>query len=88
MKYIGTEGHGYLQVTKKQVEKAMELGFAPSNYSFYNTKVALLEEDMDMGNYLKVVYPDGVYKLNKKKKKDINRNCYERFEENNGVNYA
>lgn len=83
MKFISTAGHGYLRVTIKQVNKAIENGYKPSQYSFYNSKVALLEEDGDMLGYLKTMFPD-TYKTKFKTipdtyQNDINRNCYERF---------
>jgi len=79
MKCIATNGHGYLSVTRKQVETAVLQGFNPSSYSFYNSKVALLEEDCDMGAYLKIVHPDNNFTLKIIYQNDINRNCYERF---------
>ena len=76
MKFISTSGHGYLVVTRKQLEKSK---IEPSSYSFYNEKVALLEEDCDAGKYLMTMFPDGGEKLNIVYQNDINRNCYERF---------
>jgi len=79
MKFISTSGHGYLVVTKNQLAKATALGVEFSKYSFYNEKVALLEEDVDAGKYLMTMFPDGGEKLNIVYQNDINRNCYERF---------
>jgi len=80
MKFISTSGHGYLRVTRNQVNRAIVKGYKPSNYSFYNDKCAMLEEDCDAGEFLKIMFPDKKFnEIPDTYQNDINRNCYERF---------
>jgi len=80
MKFISTSGHGYLRVTKKQLTKAQSAGFKPTSYSFYNDTCALLEEDIDCGNFLNFYYlGKTIPKFNSVHQNDINRNVYNRF---------
>ena len=78
MKFISTSGHGYLKITRKKLAVAIDKGYKPSVYSFYNDKIALLEEDSDLGKYLEVMGIENP-NFNITYVNDINRNCYERF---------
>jgi hypothetical protein len=75
MKQIITDGHGYLKITPRQLKAALDKGFVPTHYSFINKNTVLLEEDIDEGNFLKIM---GL--LDKKipvvHQHDINRNHY------------
>ena len=81
MKFISTSGHGYLRVTKKQLQKAMNKGYKPTGYSLFNDKCAMLEEDVDLGNFLNFYYigKEIPKTFSTVYQNDINRDCYNYF---------
>jgi len=80
MTIISTCGHGYLRISIPQLKKAMKQGYKPTGYSFVNKKSALLEEDCDMGEFLKFYFGDNYIEKAKKiqcvSQHDINKNLY------------
>ena len=82
MVFISTAGHGYLKVTINQLKKAYSLGFKPTSFSFFNASTVLLEEDCDMPNFMKIMFPIDSIRINKLKRmkyieqNDINRRIY------------
>lgn len=81
MIFISTAGHGYLKVTFNQLNTAIKKGFKCSEYSFFNGNCALLEENVDMPNFIRVMGMD--FNIPVKHQNDINRNCYYRTYEFN-----
>ena len=82
MTYISTAGHGFLKVTISQLKKAMKNGFEPTSFSFVNKSGALLEEDVDAGEFLRAYYGEDDYQekaksIKDKYQDDINREKYQ-----------
>lgn len=78
MIFITTAGHGYLKITIKQLNDSIDKGAKYSNYSFKNRRVALLEEDVDYSEFLRVTGIDHK-SIPETYQEDINRNCYTRL---------
>lgn len=78
MKFIITNGHGYLQITHKQLKTALDCGFKPTQYSFIGKSRVLLEEDCDAPRYLSTTNAslNGVKTIYQQ---DIRRDSYERL---------
>ena len=76
MTFISTAGHGYLKITINQLKKALLKGYVPTTYSMMNKSNALLEEDVDAGEFARIMNIDWK-NITQKHQDNINKNLYD-----------
>jgi len=76
MTFISTSGHGYLKITINQLKKALLKGYIPTTYSMMNKSNALLEEDVDAGEFARIMNIDWK-NITQKHQDNINKNLYD-----------
>jgi hypothetical protein len=76
MTFISTAGHGYLKITINQLKKALLKGYVPTTYSMMNKSNALLEEDVDAGEFARIMKIDWK-NITQKHQDNINKNLYD-----------
>lgn len=59
LRYITDPGHGWLEVPKKAL-KALAIEDQITSYSYVKGSMAYLEEDLDMGLFLKSAKKNGI----------------------------